>query len=478
MSFTSKFRHIYGESARQKDQYSDIKGALTSGESQYIKANAKFWAFGKSTGGAPLFVRKLSDVGRSKLGAKYISTHKGRLIDFDFHPFIDTIVATSSDDCKVNINAFPSDGLTDNVTSPEISITGHKKKVALIKFHPAANNVIASASYDRTIKVWNIENAACIGTMTDCNDNIYSMSWNKDGSLLAATSKDKVLRLYDPRKQDAAMKIDGAFGGIKSSKCFWATCLGGFVGSTGFSKGAKRHLKLWDLRDLEKPVYNQGIDNAASVLIPHMDNDLGILYLAGKGDNSVNYYELRNDSKIMHFLSVYRDGVPQKGGGWVPKRGLSPMKCEVQRFLKLTKDSVIPISFIVPRKAGGDVFQEDIYPNCASARPALTADEWAAGNNANPNTMNMDPEERKEDDGGDVKFTKRKTYDEVVRENMELKQLVQKLQDEIAQLKGTTSDDVKDADKGDDEEDNAGDQDGGDQDGGDQDGGDQDGGDE
>jgi len=470
MSFTSKFRHIYGEAARQKDQYSDIKGALTSGESQYIKANSKFWAYGKSTGGAPLFIRKLSDVGRSQLGAKYISTHKGRLIDFDFHPFIDTLVATASDDCKVNINAFPADGLTDNVTSPEISITGHKKKVGLIKFHPAANNVIASASYDRTIKVWNIENAACIGTMGDSKDNIYSMDWNKDGSLLASTSKDKVLRIYDPRKPDAAMNVNGAFGGIKSSKCFWAHCLGGFLGATGFSKGAKRELKLWDLRDLEKPVYAQGLDNAASVLIPNMDNDLGILYLAGKGDNSVSYYELRNDSKIMHYLSVYRDGVPQKGGGWVPKRGLSPMKCEVQRFLKLTKDSVIPISFIVPRKAGGDVFQEDIYPNCASARPALTADEWAAGNNANPNTMNMDPEERKEDDGGDVKFTKRKTYDEVVRENMELKQLVQKLQDEIAELKGTASDEVDEVKEDAERADGDGNEDGADMD---QDGGDE-----
>merc|ERR1719499_1511090 len=86
--------------------------------------------------------------------------------------------------------------------------------------------------------------------------------------MLAITSKDKVLRIYDPRKEDAAIKIVGAFGGIKSSKCFWADSFG-FVGSTGFSKGAKRHLKMWDLRgNTEKPIYNLGIDNAASVSIP------------------------------------------------------------------------------------------------------------------------------------------------------------------------------------------------------------------
>ena len=212
----TSYRHIYGDSAKGKGQYSDVKNALTSGESQYIKANGKFWAHGRATGGAPIFITKISDVGRQKAGQKYISTHKGRLTDFDFHPFIETLIATGSDDTKVNISKFPSEGLTENITTPEISIAGHKKKISLIRFHPSANNVIASASYDRTVKIWNIENAACLGTMSECKDNIYSMDWNKDGSMLAVTGKDKVLRVYDPRQQDSAIKIEGAFGGIKS----------------------------------------------------------------------------------------------------------------------------------------------------------------------------------------------------------------------------------------------------------------------
>ena len=98
---------------------------------------------------------------------------------------------------------------------------------------------------------------------------------------------------------------------------------------------------------MEKAIYKQTIDQQASVLLPHVDQELNVLYLAGKGDNSVSFYEMRNDDKILHFLSLYRDSVPQKGGGWVYKRGLNVMRCEVQRYLKLTKDSVIPVSFIV-----------------------------------------------------------------------------------------------------------------------------------
>ena len=33
-------------------------------------------------------------------------------------------------------------------------------------------------------------------------DVVFSMSWNYNGSLLATTCRDKVLRVYDPRKQE------------------------------------------------------------------------------------------------------------------------------------------------------------------------------------------------------------------------------------------------------------------------------------
>ena len=96
----------------------------------------------------------------------------------------------------------------------------------------------------------------------------------------------------------------------------------GWVGATGFGKSAaKRQLKLWDPLYTDKPVYGKSIDAAASVLLLHMDNDLNVLLLAGKGDNSLSYFELRTDDKICYYLSLNRNGIPQKGGGWVPKRG-------------------------------------------------------------------------------------------------------------------------------------------------------------
>ena len=83
------------------------------------------------------------------------------------------------------------------------------------------------------------------------------------------------------------------------------------------------------------------------------------------------------------------------------------------------------------------MFQDDIYPHCASLKPALSADEWAAGSNADPCTMNLDPEQRKEEDGGDeaVQFIKRSPCCEMVAsENALLKKLNKELKEAPAKL--------------------------------------------
>lgn len=42
---------------------------------------------------------------------------------------------------------------------------------------------------------------------------------------------------------------------------------------------------------------------------------------------------------------------------------------------------------IVPRKS--DQFHEDLYPDTAAPKPALTADEWITGRNAMPVVMSL-----------------------------------------------------------------------------------------
>merc|ERR1712129_631242 len=130
-------------------------------------------------------------------------------------------------------------------------------------------------------------------------------------------------------------------------------------------------------------------------------------------------------------LGSYRATEPQKGGGWMSKRACVTTKCEVNRFFKLTKNSIIPISFIVPRKSGADVFQADIFPDIPAGRPALSAEEWLGGENKPQVLKSMDPEKQGDDQGAAMVFTKKKTYQELEAENAQLQARVAELEKQL-----------------------------------------------
>jgi len=107
-----------------------------------------------------------------------------------------------------------------------------------------------------------------------------------------------------PDKTSTAQSI-AAFDGAQSSKLFWVPKFG-WIGATGFSKAAKRQLKLFDLRKSNESILSNDVDQAAGVILPHWDNDNGVLYLVGKGEGNINYFELDNDDKILYTLGMYR----------------------------------------------------------------------------------------------------------------------------------------------------------------------------
>jgi coronin-1B/1C/6 len=391
----SLYRHVYGEAAKETNRYDEIKNALYFGDGSYCKANAKFFAIPKKGGGGPLYIIRHEDVGRLPTNVPLLSVHKGSCWDFDFNPFMDNMIATASDDSKVAITTFPMEGLKESILEATVVLEGHNKKSTNCVFHPTANGILATGGFDRAVKIWNIESAANVFTYDQFEDTLFSLEWNHDGSLLGSSSKDKKIRMFDPRQLDKAQSTV-AFDGTQTSKIFWVPKFG-WIGATGFSKSAKRQVKLFDLRKSTEPILSNDIDQSAGVLLPHWDNDNGILFLAAKGEGNINYYELENDEKMMHNLSAYRSTVPQKGGGWLPKKCMDVWKCEIDRFLKLTESSVIPVSFIVPRKAGTEVFQKDIFPDAYAGEPALSASDWLAGQNKDPILTSMDPKNNGKD---------------------------------------------------------------------------------
>ena len=429
----SKFRHVYVEGAKNEDMYRNFRLSTATGEQQYIKGNCKYFAVALQGGGGPIAVVDYEQKGAYPTGAPVLAGHKGAVLDFDFNPFHDDVLASCSDDSTIKVWAFPG-GLTETITEPVVDLHGHGRKVTLLKFHGTADNVLASASADQLVKVWDIEKQSEVANVGAHGGLIQDLQWDATGARLGTTCKDKKVRLLDPRS-GAGAEIDKPHEGSKAVKLAF---LGdtGLVATVGFTRQSQRQLKIWDERDTSKELHCIGIDQAAGVLLPFFDPDTKMLYLTGKGDGNVRYYEINRSAKTPVFaLSEYKSNKAGKGYCFVPKRKLDVMRCETARCLKLTSDNgvgvVEPLSFIVPRKS--DAFQDDIFPDTYAGVPSATADEYLAGADNPPKTTPLNPDARGPANGHAKKaFVAMKTAPQLTAELDEARKRIADLEAKLA----------------------------------------------
>lgn len=385
----SKFRHVFADAPRPDAIFSNLRLSTVTGEQNYIKANPLFFAAGLQGGGGPFAIIPLNRPGRFEPEQPIVCGHAAPVLDFEFNPFNDYVLASCSEDQTVKVWQIPEGGLTENMMDPSATLTGHQRKVTLLRFHPTAANVLASTSADQTVKLWDIEKQAEIVSLTDVHDQlIQDLVWDYTGTTYATASKDKHVRIVDARSASVASIIETAHEGAKSTKLTYLGSLDKLV-TVGFTRQSQRQFKIWDPRNVSTELKRVDVDQAAGVIMPFYDPDTQLLYLAGKGDGNVRFYEMVNENPFCHPVSDHRSQTPAKGMAWVPKRGLNIMGCETARLLKLTSNSVEPLCFFVPRKS--DAFQDDLYPDTAGSIPAHTADEWLAGSNRNPVLVSLNP---------------------------------------------------------------------------------------
>ncbi|XP_046592523.1 coronin-2B isoform X1 [Neodiprion lecontei] len=385
---SSKFRHVYGVPAKREKCYDNVKITKNAHDSQFCAVNPKFLAIvTEVAGGGAFLVLPLDNTGRLDFNASRVTGHTGPVLDIKWNPFNDNVIASCSDDCTIKLWHIPDGGLGRNLTDWLVELQGHKRRVAYIEWHPVAENVLFSAGFDHLIIVWDINSGEAVNIIDRHPDVIYSMSLNRDGSLLATTCKDKKLRVFEPRS-GIVVSEGVCHAGTKASKVVFLGNSGRLL-TTGFSRHSDRQYAIWSQHDLSSPLACESIDSSSGVVFPFYDHDTNMVYLAGKGDGNIRYYEVANEAPWLHFLSQFISGNPQRGLGLMPKRGVTTSLCEVFRFYKLhaTRGMCEPISMIVPRKS--DQFQEDLYPDTISTTPALSAKDWISGMNSAPNLISL-----------------------------------------------------------------------------------------
>lgn len=401
----SKYRHVFCDAPKPEQTWIDFRCSTVTGDQQYIKASAKYFSVGMAGGGGSMLVGRLDRPGRFESGTSSMVTgHTGAVMDMDWNPFDDSMLATGSEDCNIKIWSIPEDweptdekGIAkkgETLSESLIDLIGHNKKVTLLRYHPSANNTLLSTSADCTVKVWDIENSTALHTCRDTTDLIHDIVWDHIGDTYATSCKDKNVRFVDGRTGTTAMQLQRAHEGAKSVKLAFAAEGTDKFFSFGASKQSAREIKVWDMKNPSAPLHSETVDTAAGAMIPLYDHDTNVIYLCGKGDGIVRVYEFEDKAPYIYKLNDgFRSNIPGKGYCTVPKRGLNIMGHETARILKLTNTNGIhPLHMTVPRKS--EAFQEDIFPDCPAPIPAHTCSEWHEGSSKAPVTMSLNPAKR------------------------------------------------------------------------------------
>ncbi|XP_067409558.1 coronin-2A [Emydura macquarii macquarii] len=391
---SSKFRHVYGKAASKEKCYDCVPITCSVHDNHFCAVNPHFIAVvTECAGGGAFLVIPIHQTGKLDPHYPKVCGHKGNVLDIKWNPFDDFVIASCSEDTTVKIWDIPKHLLTRNITSARKELLGHARRVGLLEWHPTARNILFSTGYDYKIMIWNLDTQEAliqnpVKTIGCHKDVILSMSFNTNGSLLATACRDRKIRLLDPRSGAVIQEASS-----KSHRVSKVLFLGNMkkLLSTGTSRWNNRQIALWDQSDLSVPLLEEDLDGSSGLLFPFYDSDTHMLYVVGKGDGNIRYYEISAEKPYLNYLMEFRSPLPQKGIGIMPKRGLDVSACEIFRFYKLipVKSLIEPISMIVPRRS--ESYQEDIYPMTAGAQPALTAQEWLKGINKEPVLVSLRP---------------------------------------------------------------------------------------
>jgi transducin (beta)-like 1 len=124
------------------------------------------------------------------------------------------LLASCSDDCTAKIWALKTDRCVQDLCE-------HSKEIYTIKWSPTGPGsknpnkplVLASASFDTLIKLWDVERGICTTNLRKHEEPVYSVAFSPCGQYLASGSFDRCLHIWSVRDGQCIRTFRGS-GGI------------------------------------------------------------------------------------------------------------------------------------------------------------------------------------------------------------------------------------------------------------------------
>lgn len=111
-----------------------------------------------------------------------------------------TFLASCSDDCTAKVWEVDSDR-----TEPLYDFVNHDQEIYTVKWSPTGPGspnpskmpLLATASFDGSIRLWNIKDGSCFGYFNQHRDSVYSVAFSPSGDYLASGSLAGQMYIWD-----------------------------------------------------------------------------------------------------------------------------------------------------------------------------------------------------------------------------------------------------------------------------------------
>jgi WD40 repeat protein len=108
----------------------------------------------------------------------------------------DAFLASASADRSIKIWKIETDSSDSYSQSLYNTLTGHDGTVWSVDFAPDSRT-LASGSWDGTVRLWNVYSGETIHVLEGHTDWVYDVAFSPDGMVLATASKDGTIRLWE-----------------------------------------------------------------------------------------------------------------------------------------------------------------------------------------------------------------------------------------------------------------------------------------
>lgn len=162
----------------------------------------------------------------------------------------------------------------------------------------SGENILASGSYDKTIKIWNIDSGKSIRTLRGHTHWVQSITFSSDGQTLVSGSLDKTIKIWNVNTGDCLNTLKEHTGYVRAVACSSQR-------NILVSSAIDQAIKIWDINTGECIKTLQGYSNCIwSVSFSSNDK----IIAGGSSDKLVRLWNVE-DGNLIRSLSGHSEWV-------------------------------------------------------------------------------------------------------------------------------------------------------------------------